>query len=502
MIHNVLQLLEKNAVSHPDKIALRDENDCLTYRQYQEYARSIGTFIVCRCACRNRPVAVFIDRTLRSVLSFLGIVYSGNFYVPIDPTMPKDRINRIFHTLEPALIISCVADPMTEAYGAIPYEDMLKREADESLLKRIREDSCDVDPLYALFTSGSTGIPKGVLISHRSVLDLTAAFQDAFSFTENSVFGNQAPFDFDVSVKDIYNALNCGGTVQIIPKKYFKMPKLLIGFLRDRSVSTIIWAVSALRIVADFKTLDDEEPLALENVMFSGEVMPVRTLNYWMDHLPDARYVNLYGPTEITCNCTYHVIDRRYGNDEMLPIGKAFRNSKVFLLDEEAKRITGHDRIGEICVSGSCLALGYWNDPAATAQAFVNDPLVSEYPLRIYKTGDLGYYNDKNELVFVSRKDSQIKHMGHRIELGEIEVALNSLDLITIACCIYDDIREKIVCFYESENTEMDRQIALAMMKKLPKYMCPNVYIRYDHLPMNKNGKIDRVKLKESLNQE
>jgi acyl-coenzyme A synthetase/AMP-(fatty) acid ligase len=276
------------------------------------------------------------------------------------------------------------------------------------------------------------------------------------------------------------------------------MPKLLIGFLRDRSVSTIIWAVSALRIVADFKTLDDEEPLALENVMFSGEVMPVRTLNYWMDHLPDARYVNLYGPTEITCNCTYHVIDRRYSNDEMLPIGKAFRNSRVFLLDEEARRIADHDRIGEICVSGSCLALGYWNDPAATAKAFVDDPLVSEYPLRIYKTGDLGYYNDKNELVFVSRKDSQIKHMGHRIELGEVETAVNGVNGVEISCCLYDQENCRIVCFYQAKE-ECGKEIALTLAKALPKYMWPAEYVYYKKLPLNRTSKIDRVLLKQKL---
>ena len=499
MIHNVLQLLERNVISDPDKIALRDENDSVSYREYQDYARRIGTFVACRCQSRNRPVAVLIDRTIRPILSFMGIVYSGNFYVPIDPTMPQERIDRILTTLDPLMIIACGKNTLGDDYDVVPYEDIVTTQADDALLKQIRDDSCDIDPLYSIFTSGSTGVPKGVLVSHRSVLDLVEAFHEAFAFQKDSVFGNQAPFDFDVSVKDIYDALYCGGTVQVIPKKYFKMPKLLIGFLRDRAVTTIIWAVSALRIVADFQTLEGEEPLALENIMFSGEVMPVKSLNYWMDHLPDARYVNLYGPTEITCNCTYHIIKKRYANDEMLPIGKAFKNSRVFLLNDNGQRITEKDQVGEICVAGTCLALGYWNDHAATEKAFINDPQIPEYPARIYKTGDLGRYNDDMDLVFASRKDNQIKHMGHRIELGEVEVALNSIDLLTIACCVYDEVHEKIVCFYQSQDEDNERQIALEMMKKLPKYMCPNMYIRYDRLPMNKNGKIDRVKLKESL---
>ncbi|MBR4461137.1 MAG: amino acid adenylation domain-containing protein [Erysipelotrichaceae bacterium] len=502
MIHNVLQLLEKNAISDPEKIALRDENDSVTYREYHEYTRRIGTYIAHRCNCRNKPVAVFIDRTIHSIMSFMGIAYSGNFYVPIDPTMPKDRIDLIFGTLNPVMIIACGTNALTEEYDTVPFTEAAEAKIDELLLKTIREDSLDVDPLYSIFTSGSTGVPKGVLTSHRSVLDLVGAFQDAFSFPKESVFGNQAPFDFDGSNKDIYNALNCGGTVQIVPKKYFKMPKLLVDFLRDRKVTSLIWVVSALRIVADFQALDEAEPLNLENVMFSGEVMPVKSLNYWMEHVPGARYVNLYGPTEITCNCSYYVVERRYANDETLPIGKAFRNSRVFLMNEQGQKITEKNQMGEICVAGSCLALGYWNAPEVTSRAFINDPMVPEYSARIYKTGDLGFYNDRNELMFVSRKDNQVKHMGHRIELGEIEVALNSIDLITIACCVYDKEHEKIVCFYQSKEADQERQIALEMMKKLPKYMCPNVYIRYDRLPMNKNGKIDRVKLKESLKEQ
>ncbi len=499
MIYNVLQLLENNAINSPDKIALRDESNHVTYQEYVDRSKRIGTYILHHCNAYNQSVAVLIDRNIDSILAFMGIVYSGNFYVPIDPTMPQERIGRIMEILKPVMIISCGKNITIEGYATVPCEEMLASECDDRLLDQVRSSSCDVDPLYAIFTSGSTGTPKGVLISHRSVIDLVEAFHDAFVFPEDSVFGNQAPFDFDVSVKDIYNALYCSGTVQVIPKKYFKMPKLLVSFLRDREVTTIIWAVSALRIVADFKTLDDEEPLLLENVMFSGEVMPVKSMNYWMEHIPFARYVNLYGPTEITCNCTYHVISRHYSNEEMLPIGKAFKNSRVFLLDEQAARITAKNQIGEICVSGTCLALGYYNDKNATAKAFIDDPLVPTYSCRIYKTGDLGFYNEDGDLIFSSRKDNQIKHMGHRIELGEVEVALNSLDLLDVACCIYDETNEKIVCFYQADKADLERQIAIEMMKKLPKYMCPNRYIRCNELPMNKNGKIDRVSLKKRL---
>ncbi|MBR5356093.1 MAG: AMP-binding protein, partial [Lachnospiraceae bacterium] len=362
----------------------------------------------------------------------------------------------------------------------------------------IRDNAIDTDPLYTIFTSGSTGVPKGVCVCHRSMIDLVNSFEEAFDFKHETVFGNQAPFDFDVSAKDIYNSLKVGGTVQVLPKKLFKMPKMLVGYLIERKVSTLIWAVSALRIVSDFKTMEEGDVPKLENIMFSGEVMPVKALNYWMDKVPDARYVNLYGPTEITCNCTYFEIKKRFNDDEMLPIGKAFKNTRVILKDEKGAVIKEKGKVGEICVMGTCLALGYWNNKEKTDAAFINNPTISAYEQKMYATGDMGYYNDDNDIVFASRRDFQIKHMGHRIELGEIEVALNAIPNLDVSCCLYDKENEKIVCFYQAKE-ECKKEIVMELSKKLPKFMWPNVYVHYKELPMNKNGKIDRVKLSETF---
>ena len=226
--------------------------------------------------------------------------------------------------------------------------------------------------------------------------------------------------------------------------------------------------------------------------------MPIKALNYWMDHLPTTQYVNLYGPTEITCNCTYYKVEKRHAADEMLPIGKAFKNSRVFLRSETGAIINEKQQVGEICVTGSCLALGYWNDLERTEAVFIQNPMIKAYKSRIYATGDMGYYDEKGNLIFASRKDFQIKHMGHRIELGEIEASLNALPFLRVACCLYDEKNNKIVCFYESEE-ECKKRIVQALAKKLPKYMWPNVYMHYQNLPMNKNGKIDRVLLATRL---
>ncbi|MCF0228511.1 MAG: amino acid adenylation domain-containing protein [Parasporobacterium sp.] len=504
MIFNVLQLLEKNASANSEKIALSDGTSSVTYGMYREQARRIGSYIIKNTSqtgsCYgSRPVAVLIDRNILSIITFMGVIYSGNFYVPVDASMPEERIKLIYQTLDPLMVIDARGRESVMEGAEDALSIIENTETDDGLLDAVRSGHIDTDPLYCIFTSGSTGVPKGVAVSHRSVLDLTEAFHDSFGFSEDLVFGNQAPFDFDVSVKDIYNALFNNARVEVIPKKLFKLPGTLVDYIREKHINTLIWAVSALRIVADFKTFGaSAPPEEIRYIMFSGEVMPVKALNYWMDNVPGARYVNLYGPTEITCNCTYYEIKKRHEDDEMLPVGKAFKNTRVFLRDDRNQIISVKDQVGEICVSGTCLALGYWNNKERTDAAFLPDPVISAYPSRIYATGDMGYYNADGDIVFASRKDYQIKHMGHRIELGEVETALNAIPFVTVSCCIYDSINEKIVCFYQAES-ECRKEIVLALSKKLPKYMWPNEYRFFNEMPMNKNGKIDRVLLKKQI---
>ena len=503
MIRNVLEYLERSADAFPDKMALQDEHEKLTYAEYIERAKTIATYLLGHGlkSYSNKPVAVIIDRNIRSIVAFMGIVYSGNFYVPIDNTMPAERIKLIYDTLDPVAIIDARTDTTKPVEGAIDFEEAAYgTEIDEDLLRKVRSESIDTDPLYGIFTSGSTGVPKGVVICHRGVIDMVEAFGDTFGFDSEMVHANQAPFDFDVSVKDLYNAMRNGGSVVVVPKRMFSMPKLLLEFLVEYKANTLIWAVSALRIVSDFKALGAvEEKPHLRYVMFSGEVMPIKALNYWMDNVPEPMYVNLYGPTEITCNCTYFIIEGKQDELKALPIGKAFVNTKVVLLDEKREKpVLKAGDIGEVCVGGAGLALGYWNNPEKTKEAFFQNPAITEHPSLLYGTGDMAFYNEDGNLVFASRRDFQIKHMGHRIELGEIEVAINAIPFIDTSCCLYDEERGKIVCFYQSESDDVKAIIAF-LSDKLPKYMWPNIFKRYDRLPMNKNSKIDRVKLKEEI---
>ena len=497
-MNSIVGYLEKSAEKYPTKVALSDEKTKMTYSEYRENARKIGSFLINKGIGIKKPIAVLIDRNINTIIAFLGVAYSGNFYVPLDCSMPMERIELILNTLKPVLVLDAREDEKTflnmiSVASVLSAQDRISEKVDD-----VAQSIIDTDPLYAIFTSGSTGVPKGVLVSHRSVIDLVENFSGEFQFDDKLIFGNQAPFDFDVSVKDIYNSLLNGASLEVIPKRLFMMPVKLLQYLKERKVNTLIWAVSALRIVSDFNTFSKETISGLRYIMFSGECMPAKALNYWIKYVPKARYINLYGPTEITCNCTYFEIKGFQEETKALPIGKPFSNTRIMLLNEKNQNICEPNMTGEICVEGSSLALGYWNNEEKTGEVFVQEPGNDMYPNKIYRTGDLGYYNEDGNLVFSSRKDFQIKHMGHRIELGEIEVALNAISFINVACCIYDEEHAKIVCIYQSEK-EDTKGIVEELGKKLPKYMWPNIYHWQKNLPLNKNGKIDRTLLKEQI---
>lgn len=503
MQRSVLDYLEESAERFPEKIVFADDKDKICYHEFQNQAKAVATALAdCVKVGRNQPVVVFIERSIESLISFFGVAYSGNFYVPVDCQMPAKRIELIFQTLSPKAAI--VTEGTKKVMEELPYDgkvlelqELIRTKVNQEILDKIAAQRIDTDPLYAMFTSGSTGVPKGVLVGHRSVIDLIDNFKEEFGFDETLMLGNQAPFDFDVSVKDIYSTVKNGGTMHVIPKVMFSMVASLIDYLNKNEINTVIWATSALRIIENLNVFSQKTPAYLRTVMFSGEVMPNKVLNYWRKYLPDAMYVNLYGPTEITCNCTFYKVDKPFANEDTLPIGTAFQNTDILLLDGERKNEVEFGQVGEICVRGSSLALGYYNNWEKTKEAFIQNPLNSWYPELIYCTGDLGRYVEDGNLMFISRKDYQIKHMGHRIELGEIEIAINALSFVEAACCIYDEKEEKIVLFYQAAE-QCDRELLKSLGKVIPRYMFPNKMMYFERLPLNKNAKIDRAWLKET----
>ena len=490
---NILEQFEHTAFVFPEKAAVISENHMTSFRDFFLKSKRVGSGML-DCIGSREPAAVLMDKSTLMLEMMFGTVYAGGFYVPVDPEFPARRIAGILEVLQPALVITVpeYADRLAEAgwKGRVRYAAELEQaELREERLAEIRQAALDTDPLYGIFTSGSTGTPKCVVVSHRAAIDFITTFTDTFRIDETEVLANQAPFDFDVSVKDIYSCMRTGATLVLIPRRSFSLPGELMELLQKNHVTTLIWAVSALCILWRLHALKYLRLPELRKVMFSGEMMPAKAFDAWRTAYPEAMFVNLYGPTEITCNCTYYVIGRGYSTEKPLPAGRAFDNERVFLLDETDQEITEDDKTGELCVAGTTLALGYYHNPEATAAAFTMNPLQKAWPEMIYRTGDLAFQRD-GLLYFAGRRDFQIKHMGHRIELEEIERAMNSLPGIERSCCLYDQKKNRIIAaiFGTFDTAEVEKQL----QGILPEYMIPTRFTGLTDMPLTKNGKLDR----------
>ncbi len=505
MYNCVTRWLDITAAKFPDKIAFVDKNRSYTFLEIKHRAVSIAHNIKVQTGTCKQPIGVFMDKSIDMLVAYMGIAYSGNFYSPIATDMPSSRITKILSTLNPAALI-CDAEYMNEcgvgkkvsfAGKTLSYQEILNDTSWEQEVEEMEDTIIDTDLLYVLFTSGSTGDPKGVAITHRGVLDYIDWVTETFQITEEDSFGNQAPFYFDNSILDIYSSIKSGASLFIIPEEFFSQPVKLLTYLLDNKITTIFWVPSALIVVSKLKAFRNVDVSStLRRVLFCGEVMPNKQLNIWRKYLPDMMYANLYGPTEITDACTYYIVDRDFADDEPLPIGRPMRNTQIIVLKEDQTVVSGMEN-GELCVRGTGVAAGYYNNPVKTSEVFIQNPLNNVYPETIYKTGDIVHYNERGELIYVCRKDFQIKHMGHRIELGEIETAVSTIEGVGSCCCLYDDLRKKIVLFLDKplHKEYINQQIA----RLVPDYMYPNKVIAMEALPLNANGKIDRIKLKEYL---
>lgn len=503
MKNSVLSWLDETAKRLPNKLALQDISGNITYQEYRSKSLAIAYKIVeLNKGEMKKPIVVYLEKGKEVLVSFMGVAYSGCFYSPIDTEMPQSRVDKILEVLKPEIVITTnklkTNFEKFNFYGSyIIYEETICSEEDETAVKPYTEKIIDTDLLYVLFTSGSTGVPKGVSICHRSVIDYTDWVTETFNITQKDTFGNQAPFYFDNSILDIYSCMKTGATLNIIPKKLFFQPVPLLEYIKYNKINTIFWVPSALIVVSKLKAFRNVDLSdTLKRVLFCGEVMPNKQLNIWRKFLPNVTYANLYGPTEITDACTYYIVDREFSDDEPLPIGIPMCNTDILVLNDEDKLVTD-DEVGELCVRGTSLAMGYYNNPEKTRSAFVQNPLNKAVPEIIYRTGDLVRYNEYREIIYISRKDFQIKHLGHRIELGEIETAISSLEEVTLNCCLYDEKNQRIVLFVDAQ---VDRDYIKERIEKLvPEYMIPGKVIYLENMPINANGKIDRIKLKELM---
>lgn len=493
---NILEFLENTAPKLGDKPAFADESGSLSFAELLRLARAGGSFLAERGIYRQ-PVVVFMDKAPRTIAAFFAVMYAGCCYVPLEKGMPLHRLRMILQRLQPQAIVcdeesAALAAELGAGDKVIDSSELFAAETDDASLAAIRRRQIDTDPAYIVFTSGSTGVPKGVTACHRSVIDYANSLCPVIGASEDSRFAMQVPLYVDACMKEILSVIKCGSTAFLMPQSLFMSPLRVLDFLNRYEINTICWVASALTLVSGLGAFEEGRPEHMKTVCFGSEVFPVKQLHLWQKACPEARFINLYGPTEATGMSFYFNVDRDFAEGEAIPVGRPFDNTDFFLLREDDTEAPAGEP-GEICIRGTALSLGYFDDPERTAAAFTQNPLNPHYPETVYRTGDIGRLNERGELVFISRKDSQIKNMGHRIELGEIESCACLCGGVESACCLFEKEKSKLYLYYM--GTADEKSVQKHLRKELPRYMVPTKLYRMQTLPLLPNGKIDRKSL-------
>ena len=489
---SVLNWLDRTARKYPEKVVFSDPENSLTFAQLDQYTKTIGTFLSGKLPPRS-PVVVMSGRNVFTPAYFLGVARAGCFYAPMDATMPVSRLNQILGVIRAEYMLvdkehEDIARSLDFEGEVVVAESVRNTPIDKELLQKRRNQIVGTNPLYVIFTSGSTGVPKGVITSHQSLMCYIDAVCGVLDMNSNDVLGNQSPLDYIAAIRDIYIPVKLGASTVILPKNEFSMPVKLFETLNANRVTTLCWSVAGVELPAKLNVFDTIRPEYVRKVCFSGSVMSCKYLKIWQEHLPEALFVNQYGPTEATASCTYYVVSEKVEDTTVLPIGIPYENYRILLLNEDNTE-TALGQIGEICVTGPVLALGYYGNPEKTAESFLQNPLNPNFRELIYKTGDLGRFREDGALEFHGRKDRQIKHMGHRIELGEIEETAKQISGISECCALYQKERELLYLFYS--GTASSKEITLHFRKALPAFMVPRKLIVLDELPKLPNGKMD-----------
>ena len=499
---NLIEYFIETANSFPNRAAVIDGERQMTFGALDEKSRQLAKVLIDSCGCKNRPIAMFMPKSIEAAQADLAITYSGNAYMNLDVKNPAERLGNILALIQPAAVVTnnhfkAIIDPIVDdSVKVISIEEIAadtKIPSQEYFIVR-NSDVIDTDPYCIINTSGSTGTPKGVVLNHKSFIDFMAQTFDEYKFSENDVIGSLSPVVFDIWSYELCLLQGKGASIVVIPDTWSAFPVKILQLMQERNVSYIFWVPTIMVNIANMGLLQQVQLPALRLCWFAGEVFPTKQFNIWRHNLPQTTFANFYGPIEITLDCVYFTIEREIADDEPIPIGKPFRNTAILILDEENNNVTEPNKEGELCIRGTSLAMGYYNNPEKTSAAFVQNPLNHSYPEIIYRTGDLVFINDRGEIVFKGRRDSLIKHMGYRIELGEIEhVIINTLKLVKNGCVVYNHQRKEITLYYEAENELTPAEFRKAIGNTLPKYMIPVVYHYLPELRRNTNGKIDRL---------
>ena len=506
---SLIELFEETVKKYPKKVAVIDKDREIVFSDLQRKSLQLASALMALGIGQNRPVGVFLDKSIESVYADLGILYAGDFYMNLDIKTPAERIRNILQLVEPAAIISTTRQ-IKSIEGIIPstMKVILLDEAGETadvdaadIIGRL-STIIDTDPSCIINTSGSTGTPKGVVLNHKSFFDFIDWAVDTFHFGDDLVMGSLSPIVFDIYSFELCMLMAKASTLVVLPAHLAAFPAKILEVLELHHVNFLFWVPTIMVNIANMDLLSAFKLKSLRTVWFAGEVIPTKQFNYWHHHLSEVTFANLYGPIEITLDCTYYIINKEIPDEEPLPIGYPCRNTDILILDDEDRAVTEPGVEGELCVRGTSLAMGYYNNPEKTAAVFVQNPLNKAYPELIYRTGDIVCLNDEGLIVFKGRKDNIVKHMGYRTDLGEIEhVIINTLKLVKNGCIVYNQRDKQITLFYEAAEEIPVSEFRLQIGKVLPKYMIPTAFHHLEQLQRNANGKIDRLFYKKQVNE-
>lgn len=498
---NMLDYLEETAARLPDKTAFFDDWERLSFDTLREQARRIGSCLT-EIARPRQPVALLLDaRSLRNLPALYGALYAGCPYAPLDITMPPERLRMLLTLLQPAAALAdekglaALASCGLDELRAVPYAQAAAHGVDEAALARVRAQATVYDPLSILYTSGSTGIPKGSVQTHFSYLHWTQATIDVYGLTGETVFGNQSPFFYANSILDVFPPVALGASVYLLPAGVLTFPKKLIDCLNAHHVTELCMTPSSFIGAIHAGALTKGVLPELKWGIMSGESMPWEPLKAWMDAAPGADWWHFYGSTEMF-SVAVGKVDQNHQSGDRLPVGKPFSLAHILFLDEDGAECAPGEP-GEMLLSSPWIASGYYRDPERTDAAWTTDPLNRGWQERFFRCGDMGYLREDGQLMVLGRRDNQIKHMGYRMELGEVETALRALPGCQEGCVLYDPAQDKIWCFYSGQLA--DRQLKSGLKERLARYMLPDEYVRLDEMPHTASMKVDRQKLRQMM---
>src|SRR5579872_24244 len=518
MIYLLQQLLAASAQRYPEKVAVWTRNGALTYSALEERSNQIAHLLRQRGIQKGDRLGLYASKSADSIAAMFGILKAEAVYVPLDPQAPLERIHYIIANCAIRGIFT-TADKWEKLQAAYPggVEFSVLQAGEISGRSDIIPSSTlamfpaeyppvgqpvTTDLAYILYTSGSTGRPKGVMLSHQNALAFVGWCAETFKICPEDRLANHAPLHFDLSVFDIYNALEAGATVCLVPEDVKLFPSSLATFIESQFITVWYSVPSALVHLVLHGNLKDRHLQKLRIVLFAGEVFPMKYLRQLTELLPAAEFYNLFGPTE-TNVCTYYQVDRAaLSAMERLPIGKACSNTDVFAVNDRGE-LAKPGEVGELYVRGPSLTAGYWGDPEKTRKALVPNRFQPHYQENIYKTGDLVTLGEDGNYAFLGRRDNMIKSRGYRIELGEIEAALLSHTAVREAVAlpmpdqeIGNRIKAVVVPNAASSLTAGELQFHCA--SRIPNYMIPEIIEFCEVLPKTSTGKIDRVRLAQT----